>query len=53
MTTSASSDSGLIDYFLLEKALYEIEYEAAHRANRLRFPLGAILRLLARQPSSG
>ena len=43
----------LIDYFLLEKALYEIEYEAAHRANRLRFPLAAILRLLARQPSSG
>ena len=40
----------LIDFFLLEKALYEIEYEAAHRADRLRFPLAAILRMLAQQP---
>jgi maltose alpha-D-glucosyltransferase/alpha-amylase len=42
----------LVDFFLLEKALYEIEHEAAHRPDRLRFPLAAILRMLAKQPSS-
>jgi maltose alpha-D-glucosyltransferase / alpha-amylase len=41
----------LIDFFTLEKALYEIEHEAAHRADRLRFPLAAILRMLSQQPS--
>ena len=41
----------LIDFFMLEKALYEIEHEAAHRADRLRFPLAAILRMLSQQPS--
>ena len=40
----------LIDFFALEKALYEIEHEAAHRADRLRFPLAAILRMLPQQP---
>jgi maltose alpha-D-glucosyltransferase/alpha-amylase len=42
----------LIDFFLLEKTLYEIEHEAAHRPDRLRFPLAAILRMLSQQPSS-
>lgn len=41
----------LIDFFLLEKIIYEIEYEAAHRADRLHFPLAAILRMLAQQPT--
>jgi maltose alpha-D-glucosyltransferase/alpha-amylase len=41
----------MIDFFTLEKALYEIEHEAAHRADRLRFPLAAILRMLSQQPS--
>ena len=41
----------LIDFFLLEKAIYEIEYEAAHRVDRLHFPLAAILRMLAQQPT--
>jgi len=40
----------LIDFFALEKALYEIEHEAVHRADRLRFPLAAILRMLPQQP---
>ncbi|MCW5701692.1 MAG: maltose alpha-D-glucosyltransferase [Bradyrhizobium sp.] len=40
----------LIDFFMLEKALYEIEYDATLRPDRLRFPLTAILRLLAQQP---
>ncbi len=37
----------LIDFFLLEKAIYEILYEAVHRTDRLRFPLATILRMLA------
>jgi len=42
----------LVDFFLLERALYEIEHEAARRADRLRSPLAAILRMLSQQPSS-
>jgi maltose alpha-D-glucosyltransferase/alpha-amylase len=38
----------LLDFFLLEKALYEIEYEMAHRPDWLRVPLAGILRILAR-----
>ena len=41
----------LIDFFLLEKALYEIEHELAHPADRLRLPLAAMLRILSQQPS--
>jgi maltose alpha-D-glucosyltransferase/alpha-amylase len=41
----------LIDVFALEKALYEIEFAAAHRRDRLRFPLAAILRMLSQQPT--
>ncbi|HKU06015.1 MAG TPA: maltose alpha-D-glucosyltransferase [Bradyrhizobium sp.] len=40
----------LIDFFVLERAIYEIEHEAAHRADRLRFSLAAILRMLSQQP---
>jgi maltose alpha-D-glucosyltransferase/alpha-amylase len=41
----------LIDFFMLERAIYEIEHDAAHRADRLRFPLAAILRMLSQQPT--
>ena len=36
----------MLDFFLLEKALYEIEYELAHRPDWLRVPLTGILRIL-------
>jgi maltose alpha-D-glucosyltransferase/alpha-amylase len=41
----------LIDFFLLEKSFHELEYEAAHEVDRLRFPLAGILRILSRQPN--
>jgi maltose alpha-D-glucosyltransferase/alpha-amylase len=37
----------LLDLFLIEKALYEIEYELSHRPQWLRVPLAGILRILA------
>jgi maltose alpha-D-glucosyltransferase/alpha-amylase len=40
----------MLDFFLIEKAFYEIEYELAHRPDWLRVPLTGILRILARQP---
>ena len=39
----------LLDFFLLEKASYEIEYELAHRPDWLRVPLVGMLRILARR----
>jgi maltose alpha-D-glucosyltransferase / alpha-amylase len=42
----AESDR-LLDLFLIEKALYEIEYELSHRPQWLRVPLAGILRILA------
>jgi maltose alpha-D-glucosyltransferase/alpha-amylase len=41
----------LLDFFLLEKAIYEIEYELAHRPDWLTVPLAGTLRILARSPS--
>jgi maltose alpha-D-glucosyltransferase / alpha-amylase len=41
----------LLDFFLLEKVLYEIEYELAHRPDWLRVPLTGILRILS-QPTN-
>jgi len=38
----------LLDFFLLEKAFYEIEYELAHRPDWLRVPLAGTLRILTR-----
>jgi maltose alpha-D-glucosyltransferase/alpha-amylase len=38
----------LFDFFLLEKVLYEIEYELAHRPDWLRVPLIGIGRILSR-----
>jgi maltose alpha-D-glucosyltransferase/alpha-amylase len=40
----------LLDFFLLEKAFYEIEYELAHRPDWLHVPLTGILRILAPSP---
>jgi maltose alpha-D-glucosyltransferase/alpha-amylase len=37
----------LLDFFLLEKALYEIEYELAHRPEWLNVPLSGTLRILS------
>ncbi len=41
---------GLLNFFLLEKAFYEIEYELSHRPEWLRVPLTGIIRMLS-QPS--
>ncbi len=40
----------LLNFFLLEKAFYEVEYELAHRPEWLRVPLMGVLRILSRQP---
>ena len=37
----------LLNFFLLEKAIYEIEYELAHRPDWLRVPLMGSLRILS------
>jgi maltose alpha-D-glucosyltransferase/alpha-amylase len=39
----------MLNFFLLEKAFYEIEYELAHRPDWLRVPLTGILRILSQQ----
>jgi maltose alpha-D-glucosyltransferase/alpha-amylase len=39
----------LLDLFLLEKALYEICYEAANRPNWIRIPLKGVTSVLARE----
>jgi maltose alpha-D-glucosyltransferase/alpha-amylase len=40
----------LLDFFLLEKAIYEIGYELANRPDWLRVPLAGTLRILAGRP---
>ncbi len=45
----ADTEQRLIDLFVLEKALYEIKYEAANRPSWLKIPLQGILDLLARR----
>ncbi len=39
----------MLDFFLLEKAIYEIEYELAHRPDWLRVPLTGMLRILSQR----
>jgi maltose alpha-D-glucosyltransferase/alpha-amylase len=39
----------ILDFFLLEKAFYEINYELAHRPDWLRVPLAGTWRILSRQ----
>jgi maltose alpha-D-glucosyltransferase/alpha-amylase len=41
----------MLDFFLLEKAFYEIGYELAHRPNWLRVPLAGMWRIL--RPNEG
>ncbi len=38
----------LLDLFLIEKAAYEVTYEAANRPNWLSIPLGGLYRLANR-----
>jgi maltose alpha-D-glucosyltransferase / alpha-amylase len=38
----------MLDFFLLEKAFYEIGYELAHRPNWLHVPLAGTWRILRR-----
>ena len=45
---SLKSADRLLDFFLLEKAFYEIEYELAHRPDWLRVPLAGTWRILSR-----
>ncbi len=37
----------VLNFFLVEKAFYEIEYELAHRPDWLRVPLTGLLRILS------
>ena len=37
----------MLNFFLLEKAFYEIEYELAYRPEWLRVPLTGVLRILS------
>ena len=41
----------MLNFFLVEKAFYEIEYELAHRPDWLRVPLTGMLRILSQSPS--
>lgn len=40
--------TGMLNFFLLEKAFYEIEYELAYRPDWLRVPMSGTLRILSR-----
>ncbi|HEY2185074.1 MAG TPA: alpha-amylase, partial [Xanthobacteraceae bacterium] len=46
--SSTQDADRLLDFFLLEKAFYEIEYELAHRPDWLRVPLAGTWRILSR-----
>jgi maltose alpha-D-glucosyltransferase/alpha-amylase len=41
----------LLEFFLIDKAFYEIEYELTFRPDWLRVALTGLLRLLSPQPS--
>jgi maltose alpha-D-glucosyltransferase/alpha-amylase len=41
----------MLDFFLLEKAFHEVEYELAHRPEWLRVPLTGMLRILSQRPN--
>ena len=47
--SDAAQTQALLDLFLLEKALYEIEYELNNRPAWAHIPMEATLRILARQ----
>jgi maltose alpha-D-glucosyltransferase/alpha-amylase len=49
----AAAADGLIEFFALEKALYEVAYEAANRPDWLRIPVDGVLDMLeSRQKAS-
>jgi maltose alpha-D-glucosyltransferase / alpha-amylase len=39
---------GLLDFFLIEKAAYEVTYEAANRPTWLTIPVGGLARIANR-----
>jgi maltose alpha-D-glucosyltransferase/alpha-amylase len=41
-------DDGLLDFFVVEKAAYELGYEAANRPSWLLIPIDGLARLTAR-----
>ena len=41
----------MLNFFLVEKAFYEIEYELAHRPDWLRVPVTGMLRILSQNTS--
>jgi maltose alpha-D-glucosyltransferase/alpha-amylase len=41
----------VLNFFLLEKAFYEIEYELAHRPDWMRVPVTGALRILSNKTS--
>jgi maltose alpha-D-glucosyltransferase/alpha-amylase len=46
LPSDAGNTARLLRFFLLEKALYEIEYELANRPDWLHVPLSGALRIL-------
>jgi maltose alpha-D-glucosyltransferase/alpha-amylase len=46
--TDPQTAGQMLDFFLLEKALHEIEYELAHRPDWLRLPLAGAIRIMSR-----
>jgi maltose alpha-D-glucosyltransferase/alpha-amylase len=49
--TSRRAAEQLLEFFLIDKAFYEIEYELTFRPDWLRVALTGLLRLLSPQPS--
>jgi maltose alpha-D-glucosyltransferase/alpha-amylase len=47
----SSAAGQMLDFFLLEKAFHEVEYELAHRPEWLRVPLTGMLRILSQRPN--
>jgi maltose alpha-D-glucosyltransferase/alpha-amylase len=41
----------MLDVFEIDKALYELEYERAHRPQWVRIPLRGITQVLEREPA--
>ena len=48
--TDSRAAEGILTFFLLEKALNEIEYELLYRPDWLRMPLTGIIRTLSQPP---
>jgi predicted trehalose synthase len=43
----------LVDFFTLEKAVYEVSYELANRPEWVAIPLAGVLRVLAKVSGEG